>query len=552
MIPTMGEGRPPSHIKLRSAAAVLASCSFDKSSLKTPFKKADLTKLIDVETADYDSWLPSRPEVLERLLKFFYQRYFVAGLSSVTHGGTLDLAAAASAALEECRDLLRDSIADSVHLQRVHKRTKKSRSADPGRDLIFMIHCIDAHAVPVSAASISVDIEKRRLMLGVESVATFLEELMNMCAGHLDAAAVRTRFIVGVTLALDEAEQQATFNPMLIDAVRDIVADVNLPVSNDELREKLERTSATSRIWTKTSAMGPVRSAKEARTHETHATGQHTPTLEQEFQQKAAVSFESPPRALGLSLPPPQVSPPQQPPTVAAGYYGSPAHQQQWAEQQQQQVPPNSAESFYGAPGYQQQQGGYQQQQYGGRGYGGGKGGYKGGGYSGGYGGGRGSDGKGGGYGGFDGKGKGGKGVKDPNGPTKFYDVPAIIATGLIWPKDTKLYWNNPARINADGTGDGLYGLDCPLCGKNKKRVFTWEEYCTHFGAPPGLGMGKHPQPADVVVYHRGLKCKEGEWDIGAYARDHADAPACFKSFMTEGSLAAFKMQVPTPADGSA
>ena len=41
-------------------------------------------------------------------------------------------------------------------------------------------------------------------------------------------------------------------------------------------------------------------------------------------------------------------------------------------------------------------------------------------------------------------------------------------------------------------------------------------------------------------------QCKEGEWAVQAYVRDHADAPECMKSYMTEGALAAFKSQVAT------
>ena len=522
----LGEARPQSHIKLRKAAAVFASCSFDKASLKSAaLKKDDLTKLINVAFEDYDSWLPSRPEVLERLLKLYYQHFYIASMGA-SHASE----AAAGAALEVCRDLLRDSIAESPNLERVYKRTKKSRTDDPGKDILFMIHCIDAHAVPASSASIAVDIEKRRPQLGTESIATFFEELMNMCAGHLDAAAVRTRFIVGVTLAMDEAEQSMVYNPMLIDAVRDIVADVNLPSSNDELREKLGRTSATSRIWQRSvSASGSMRGAKEARTHV-------------QWPQEPQQQQSSPPPASPPQSAPPQPAPSPQPPVYEFSQHSitrqaPPAVAFSAAPQA---YDPISASTFYGAAGYQQQAGyggqGYGGQQYGGRGYGGGRS------YGGDYGkGGRGHK------GGKGDGGKGGKGMdKDPAAPTKFYDMPAIIATGLIWPATTKLHWSNPARTGATGTGDGLYGLDCPLCGTGKKRAFTWDEYGAHFGAPPGMGMGKHPQPADVVVYHRGLKCKEGEWAVQAYVRDHADAPECMKSYMTEGALAAFKSQVVT------
>ena len=79
----MGEARPQSHIKLRKAAAVFASCSFDKASLKSAaLKKDDLTKLINVAFEDYDSWLPSRPEALERLLKLYYQHFYIASMGA--------------------------------------------------------------------------------------------------------------------------------------------------------------------------------------------------------------------------------------------------------------------------------------------------------------------------------------------------------------------------------------------------------------------------------------------------------------------------------------
>ena len=61
---TMGEGRPPSHIKLRSASAVLARCSFDKSSLKqAAFKKSDLTKIKRIAM-----YLKGKPRMIRRLI----------------------------------------------------------------------------------------------------------------------------------------------------------------------------------------------------------------------------------------------------------------------------------------------------------------------------------------------------------------------------------------------------------------------------------------------------------------------------------------------------
>ena len=560
----LGNGRTQSHEKLRPSSEVFASCSFDKSSLKTPvFSKEDLVKLIDCRADDYDTWLTNHIEVKERLLKYYYQRYFSKRpKADVAAGVAVSPSAAARAALEDCRDLFRDSIALATNLSRVHARTKKSRSADPDKDLLLMMHSIDSHAVPKGSVSIVVDIQKRCLRLGEESIATFLEELINMCSGHVSSDDVRTRFIVGVTLAMDEAEKSGAYNLLHIDYVRDNVlsSDARLPASNDELREKLENMSATSRVWKSVLQPGPTRGAKEARTQ----MGVPVP-LEQQFQEQASVQTHGASSG-GMQVPaqshapsaPPSVPAPQQ----VAGYasqehsahanFGSPQGHEQHEQQNLQTASANygGAQGGYQKGGYQQQQGGYQQyrqgyqqqQSYGPQG-----GGYQ---QQQGYGyqrfsapnGGRG--GMDGGDGGGKGKGKGKGGPKDPNAPTRFYDYPAIIKTGLIWPVDTKLYWNNPATINPDGSGTGLYCADCPLCGKNKKHGFTYDEYIAKYGKPPGTGPGKHPQPVDVAVDHRGLNCHEAGWDVLKYVRDHPDAPSCMKEYMTEGALAHFKTLV--------
>lgn len=508
---SMGAGRPMSYTKLRSAAAVYASCSFDKTSLKVPaFVKGDLVKLIDCDSNDHDSWLPARPEMLERLLKFYFQRYQIAAES----GSALN---AADAAAESCRDLLRDGIADSPKLSLIHVRVKKSRTTDASADTLFMVHQIDQHAVPTSAAAITLSIEKRKFKIGEESIASFLGDLINLCAGHMQPEDVRRKFIVSVSMAMDEAEKDCTYSQGSIDHVRDNVLsdDASLPTSNDELREKLNRTSSTSRVWARTSLLG--RSAKEARTHE--AWGQPAPA--------------TPPTA----QPP---SPPAQLPPTAGNDLSSSFERQASIDDR----PPIQADANYGgAQGggyYSGRGGGYQ----GGGGYqqGGDRFGGRGGGsyYSGGRGFGDGGKGK--------GKGKGAP--KDPNAPTKFYDFPAIIATGLIWPAETRLYWNNPATIMPDGSGHGLYGKACPLCGKGKLREFEYDDYIKTFGKPPGNGPEQHPQPADVSVFHRGLGCKEGGWEVMRYTRDHPDAPACFSAFMTESSLGQFKSLVPSVSEG--
>jgi hypothetical protein len=512
---TMGAGRPSPYTKLRSASTVLASCSFDKSSLKRPaFLKSDLVKLIDCASGDYDVWLPARPEVLERMLKLYYQRYFTVipgGFESPT-GDRADVRAAAAAGEELCRDLLRDGIAEAPKLARVLARIRKARTDNAGEDLVFMIHAIDQHAVPASAAAISLTIERRRLKLDEESIAAFLEDLINMCASHFDESEVRRKFVVAVSIAMDEAEQLGTYSSSKIDHVRDnfLSDDAVLPASNDALREKLERTSSTNKAWQRTGAApGPSRGAKEARTHEA-------------WPQQQQPSYS-----------PPQPSPPQQhAPSVPSAPSTPPQSQQPPAlhEQFQQQASiSNEAASYYGSAAYPSP---------GGRGYGFSKGGHKGGYQSQGYGG-RGFDsGK--------GKGKGFGAPKDPNSPTKFYNFAKIIATGLIWPTDTRLFWNNPVRINADGSGDGLYGCSCPLCGKSKKREFEYEAFKTEFGKYPGTGPDCVAQPPDVAIFHRGLGCREGGWEVARYVRDHADAPDCMKCYMTEGELAEFKAVVPS------
>jgi len=245
--------------------------------------------------------------------------------------------------------------------------------------------------------------------------------------------------------------------------------------------------------------------------------------------------------------PPQQQTPPQQqqqPPPSSWTCYGDACGQQQGSERFEAQACYGSAGYGYGGGGasYQGGGGGYPSGGWQGKGYGG-----RGGGYSGGFNGGGNWQGKGGEQfhsrfgGGGDGKGgsEGGKGKgkgapKDPEAPTRFYPVREIIATGLIVPKDTKIYWDNPARA------DGMYGKDCPLCGP-KDREQSWDDFVKEHGKPPGLGYGKHPQPTDLAIPHRGIGCKEFEWKVGRYVREHEDAPACMKRYMKEKELAALK-----------
>ena len=531
---TMGAGRTPSRSKLRLASTVLASCSFSKTSLKTPsFNKADLVKLINCDFDDYDAWLPSRPEVLERMLKFYYQRFYIL-YGTETTSESADPSACESAALEDCRDLLRDGIAESPKLARVHERVRKARTDDPGEDLVRMRDCIDQHAVPSGAAAITLSIEKRRLRLGEESISTYLESLINRCAGHVDPLEVRRKFIVNVSMAMDDAEKSGLYNIVLIDNVRDNVLsdDASLPASNDDLCAKLEKLASTSRIWTRAgSAPGPARGAKEARTFEGWA-GHYSPPAEQPPAVPApgpAPAFQPPP-----STPPPPAAPPPAPmPPKAPPMPPAPVQDLSQRFQDASLADGRQADAFYGgAQGYQQKGGG---------GYGGGRGGGRG------YGGDRGGYSTGRGFGKGD-SGKGGGAPKDPNGLTKFYDFPAIIDTGLIWAKGTKLFWDNPARIGSDGSGDGLYGLACPLCGTGKTRELTWDNFISEFEKPPGNGPQAHPQPKNMVVFHRGLGCREGGWAVERYVRDHANdstIPACMTTYMTEGALAQFKTLVP-------
>ncbi len=131
---------------------------------------------------------------------------------------------------------------------------------------------------------------------------------------------------------------------------------------------------------------------------------------------------------------------------------------------------------------------------------------------------------------------------RDPAATTKFYDCPSIIATGLIWESTQVLEWNNPARIAADGSGDGLYGKDCPMCGEGKDEEYTFQEFTSKFGGEPGQGPSFVPRPANVAIFHRGFGCREGGWDVQNFVRDHADqCQPCMTEYMTEGVLARYK-----------
>jgi uncharacterized membrane protein YgcG len=504
----MGYKRTAPLTKLRSFQSMWKGTSPTKASLKvTALSDAAFVSLINCKKGDFDTWLPARPELMERHLQLFFQRILIDG--------------SVDAALVHCRDKMRDSIAASPDLAPVYGRIKKARTSDPDKDMLEMYFLIDQHCVKSGAAMIAISIESRRFEIGSETIASYFESLINLCKGHLDDNVVRTKFIVAVTTTLDDAAKAGTYPISLINDVRDNVlnAEGTLPEDNDDLRQHLEKRSSTNSVWDSLSAPTPSRSPKEARANLADpiiAPPTHSPPPPQ---QPAPIPPPVSPN-IQYQPPPPQQPPPATPPT----YYPT---------QHQQHDSPNEAETYYGAPGGGYG-GGYQ-----GRGGGGFKGG-SGGGYNGGRGGGYQS---GGGGKGFGGKGKGGFPPKDPSAATRFYNWPYIISTGKVVPKDTPLRWNNPKRINADGSGDGLYGVDCPLCGKDKNVEMTWDEFVAQKGAPPGNGPDKVRQPPGLSILHRALGCREGGWQIQNWIRDHPDDPDAvkFNAYMTEGELEAFK-----------
>jgi hypothetical protein len=124
------------------------------------------------------------------------------------------------------------------------------------------------------------------------------------------------------------------------------------------------------------------------------------------------------------------------------------------------------------------------------------------------------------------------------------WNLPAIIATGLIWPANTPLTWDNPERKGcADGTDDGLFGLKCPFCGHNRTREMSREAFiAANNGLRPGTGPGKVPCPTEVALLHRALECSLAPNKVERFLREnpsHRDDEA-FQP-MTAEQLATFK-----------
>ena len=464
-----------------------ARVHFTRDSLRTAnFTAAEFAALINNERDHFDGWIPSRPESQERLLKFFFQQLHV--LQDVNE------------ALVACRDLARDAAVLAPNLAPIHTRLRKARSADPDADLDKYYELIDSFCIPSGAAAIELHLESRRFKCGEESVADYFDALISLCDGHMDHDRVRRKFLTSVSLALDDAEKAGTFPESYISDVRDnfLADESSLPRTNDELLQKLRKRTSTKSPWSR--APGPP-ADKRARSF------LGLPDSVQQPPPPSAPYQYAPPPPQQL-LPPQHPSAPPPPPPPPAPF-------------QQGGSDPNTATANYGKPGPGADR--FNGGGYGGRGsgYGGGRGGYPP------------SKGK--------GDGKGGKRIKDPSELTRFYPIPHIISTGKIWPADTKLLWDNPRRINADGTGDGLYGMDCPLCGEGRTEEYSYEEYTAKFGGVPTNTPGGVPQPAHIALFHRGLGCKAAGWRIQRHCLSNPEDRSAFDRYMTEGELAEFK-----------
>jgi hypothetical protein len=151
------------------------------------------------------------------------------------------------------------------------------------------------------------------------------------------------------------------------------------------------------------------------------------------------------------------------------------------------------------------------------------------------------SGGKGGGKGGGGGGKGGGKGGYQPR---VLWNLPAIIATGLIWPSDTPITWDNPDRRGRiDGVDDGLFGLACPFCGNGRRTEMTHAAFrLANDGKGPGSGWNKAPCPPDLSLVHRALECGIAGHRITRFLGEHPEHVDTepFRP-MTEEQLAAFK-----------
>ena len=489
----VGGGRSGPTESLAAFVSIRDGTPVDTVALKAPLMTAQrLTGLMDVLEGDYDAWLSNRNAFIKLLDQGFVQARQIR----------IDR----STAMDAVRDVLKEAFAASGNMRALWRRVHKKLGTNPNTaetDCLLMLHEVDKHCIPIRRNAIKMDITQRSFRIGEESVTSYLRELYTMGLGHFTPAWLREHFMVQIETALNLAEKEGSFDISLINAARDevIEKDQDLPKDLEELYDRLHKISSLRSIWASRSGVVGGASGGARKSARTFAG------------QGAQVSFEPPEppsdstaiatalasltrgieglHAKSQASPPPPQQPSSAPPSPENATLAALAASLQTAV----------AANLFGKGG--------------GKGWDGGKG--------------RGGDGRGGGRARYQ---------------RMQYDLPAIIATGLIWPSSTVLTWDNAERKGcSDGTDDGLFGLKCPFCGHMRSVEMTFAAFKeANGGRGPGSRPGQVPCPTETVLVHRALECGIAARKVQDFLADHPEH-ARDEAFqpMTEERLAAFK-----------
>ena len=532
--PSSRSGAGPTE-PLAAFASIRAGTPVDAVSLKTPILTADkLVRLINVAEDDYDTWF-SNYNACVKLLDQGFVQFRQTRVDRAT-------------GMDATRDVFRAAFELSDKLSDPFRRVHKQIGTDPNtaeRDCLTMLKAINKHAIPRRANAINMDLQKRTFRIGEESITAYLREVTTMAMGHFSESVAREHFMMQVELALDTAQKQDTFDISLINDARDevIERDSELPGDLEALYDALIGKSNLKAIWTSKSGMPPKKArvnladpvgpesappspdaavtaaAAMAQLHCSEATSK----LDALVQQLAGLQTSLPAQvaarqlaALSTALPDSLAS--RQAATASMAQPVGPSTEQSALTSLAAQLQTAIAafgDASQGAGG--QQGGGWQ---------GGGKP-WRGGGKP---------------WQGEQGKGKGKPWA--PRSPRVLWNMPAIIATGLIWPASTPISWDNAERRGcADGTDDGLFGCKCPFCGSGRTSEMTIEAFrASNGGLGPGSGPNRVPCPPEVSLVHRSLECGIGGRRIERFLYEspqYKDHPA-FQA-MTPEQLAAFK-----------
>ena len=483
------DGRNGPTEPLMKYALLCSTTAVDKAALKAlPGLHDKLVLLLDAAEGDFDTWLSNRNAAVKLLTQIFIR--------------LRQQSADRTTAMDATRDYFNQAFAAAPKLSELWRRIRKRLGTDPSTaegNCLTLFHAIDKFCIPARSNAIQMTIAKRAFRVGEESITGYLRELSTLGLGHFTEAEIRSHFLLHLETAMDSAAASNAYDTSQINDVRDKILELEaeLPSDLDKLYDALHRTTSFRTVWT--SAAGSKKARAFAAEPESSTSLSPAPPSPSSVDGASADKLASTIAALSqsiadlkassstASLPPPSplASAPSAPPASSPSF--DPASMMAGIAQMQAAI---------AAMGQ-----------------------------------------------GWDGKGKGkGKGGWTPR---VAWNLPAIIATGLIWPADTVLTWDNPRRKGcADGTNDCLFGLDCPFCGRGRTSEMTIAQFkAANDGKGPGLGAGRAPCPSDVALLHRALECGMASRKIERFLTanpEHCDQPA-FQP-MTAEQLAAFKL----------